>query len=122
MLTVKTKGNFKNIEKLINKKDQGYLFEALEKCGHEGVKLLREATPKDTGKTSDSWKFEIVKKSKGPMVRWYNTVMAGNTALVILLQYGHAITGGYIEGTDFINPVIEKVSDSLRNLITEKLK
>jgi hypothetical protein len=83
-------------------------FESLlQKYGERGVRELSAATPVDTGLTKDSWSYEVV--LDGPVYRlvWKNSVMAGATPLVILLQYGHATgTGGYVEGQDFINPAI----------------
>ena len=40
--------------------------------------------------------------------------MAGNVPVVILLQYGHATREGtYIEGTDFINPAMKEIFESI---------
>lgn len=86
----------------------------LEKYGELGVRALSAATPKDTGKTAESWGYEIVETDGGFSIIWTNSNKMQNTSIAVLLQYGHATgTGGYVQGVDYINPALEPIFDQL---------
>ena len=121
------RGNFNKIERFLVKSlhISPLVRPILDKYGKRGVEALKEATPKDTGKTADSWVYDIVKDSKGNyQIVWSNTNIVDDWANVaILLQYGHATrNGGYVKGTDYINPAIEKVFQGLANEAWEEVK
>lgn len=121
------KGNFNNFEKfLVNSLHINSLIRPiLDKYGKLGVEALKEATPKDTGKTADSWVYEITKDSKGNyQIIWSNTNVVDDWAnIAILLQYGHATrNGGFVKGRDYINPAIEKVFQGMAKEAWEEVK
>lgn len=107
------RGNFNRFERFLVKSlhVSPLIVPILEKYGRQGVEALKEATPKDTGKTSESWTYKIVKNDKNRYeIVWSNTNVQNNVNIAILLQYGHATrSGGFVKGTDYINPAIEKV-------------
>lgn len=108
------KGEFTNFEKFLTKSlhIKSLVKPILRKYGERGVEYLKEATPKDTGKTADSWTYEIEEDSNGNYrIIWSNTnVVDGWANVAILLQYGHATkNGGFVKGNDYINPAIAKV-------------
>lgn len=86
-----------------------------EKFGQMGVEALREATPKDTGLTADSWYYEITNKDGKLVIQWLNSnVVDGWCNIAIMLQYGHATgNGGYVEGIDYINPALRPIFDKI---------
>lgn len=97
-----------------------HLFDAsvLDDLGKDGVKALHDNTPEDTGKTADSWRYEIVKTDTGYKVNWLNDNVHNGVLIAIILQYGHATRGGtWVEGTDYINPamlpIFEKMADKI---------
>jgi len=87
----------------------------LARYGEIGVRALANATPKDTGATSEQWGFEISKTQNSITIFWTNShVEKGWANIAILLQYGHATrNGGYVEGRDYINPAIRPVFDKM---------
>lgn len=102
-----------------------YSYERLlNRYGNMGVRALSANTPKDTGETAGSWHYEVRKNPEGTYtISWFNRVMAGSVPLVILLHYGHGTgTGGYVRGTDFINPAIKPVFDKILAGITAEVK
>jgi len=108
------KGSFANTEKLLNSTKRNDFNRILKVYGEAGVTALASATPVDTGETSGAWDYRIKKRRNGYSLEWYNTVMAGDTPLVILLQYGHATRSGtYVQGRDFINPAMKPILDRL---------
>lgn len=82
----------------------------LEKYGRLGVEALSAATPKDTGRTSESWGYQIEESSNQTSIIWTNTNIVNGVNIAIILQYGHATkNGGYVEGLDYINPALQSV-------------
>ena len=79
----------------------------LNKYGQIGVDSLRLWTPKDTGLTSESWKYRIVRDKNGSSIEWYNTNVQDGIRVAVVLQYGHATkSGAFIQGRDYINPAM----------------
>lgn len=121
------KGNFNKLETFLTKSlhISPIVLPILNKYGKRGVEALKEATPKDTGKTADSWKYEIIKDERGNyQIVWSNTNVVDDWAnIAILLQYGHATrNGGYVKGVDYINPAIEKVFQGMADEAWKEVK
>lgn len=121
------KGNFNQFEKFLVKSlhIKALIRPILEKYGRRGVDLLKEATPKDTGKTSESWSYEIVEDDdKNYQIVWKNSNIVDDWANVaILLQYGHATkNGGFVKGIDYINPAIAKVFNDMADEAWREVK
>lgn len=114
MIEFRTKGSFNKTLSFLQR-SRKMNFKNLDKFGLEGVKALKEATPKDTGLTADSWYYEIVKENGSVVIRWLNSNVVDNWCnIAIILQYGHATgTGGYVEGIDYINPALRPIFDKM---------
>lgn len=95
----------------------------LRELGERGVSLLAAATPKDTGNTAGQWRYEIRKKGPGrASLIFCNDHVHGGANIAVLLQYGHGTgTGGYVEGTDYINPALRKAAEEIRNAVAKML-
>ena len=88
----------------------------LAEYGKRGVEALRSATPKDTGKTADSWYYEIEEGRDRTTISWSNSNVNEGVIIAMILQYGHGTgTGGYVQGTDYINPAMSAIFDALAN-------
>ena len=61
MISVTHEGNFSKTTQSLLKMQKLDLDHYLEKFGQAGVEALREATPKDTGLTSECWYYKIEK-------------------------------------------------------------
>lgn len=115
-IIIKSKGDFKNLEKLLKKSIGKNYRSILEKYGQEGVRALASATPIDTGETAGSWYYEITQTNDSLSVTWKNSHVERGCNIAILLQYGHATgTGGYVQGRDYINPALQPIFDKLAN-------
>ena len=121
------KGKFTKFEKFLTKSlhIKALVRPILDKYGQRGVDLLREATPKDTGKTSESWSYDIEKDDNGNwQIVWKNSNVVNDWAnIAILLQYGHATrNGGYVKGIDYINPAIQRVFQDMADEAWKEVK
>ena len=121
------KGDFNHIEAFLAKSVgiKSIIKAILNKYGRLGVEALKEATPKDTGKTSESWYYTIEEETNGNLkIVWRNSNIANEWAPVaILLQYGHATgNGGYVQGRDYINPAIDKIFHRIADDAWEEVK
>lgn len=86
----------------------------LEKYGQRGVEALAIATPKETGKTAASWSYEIKMDDNGATLCWKNANIVDGVPIAVILQYGHGTrNGGYVQGTDYINPVMKPLFDEI---------
>lgn len=114
MITFKQKGDFKKLESFLQKSLKNNHLSILDKYGHMGVKALQEATPVDTGKTAESWYYNIERTNKGFKIVFGNKNVNDGVPIAIILQYGHGTgTGGWVEGRDYINPAIQPVFDQM---------
>lgn len=114
MITVKHKGDFKNIEKFFKTVGDAGFLSKLSKYGEEGVEALRAATPVDTGKTASCWEYRITGNSQVTKIEWHNTNVNNYVNIAVILQYGHGTgTGGYVAGRDYINPAMRPVFDRI---------
>lgn len=97
----------------------------LHMYGQKGVEALANATPRDTGLTADSWRYEIEKDTENGTVKinWINdNEVNGWFNVALMLQYGHATGSGYwIEGVDYINPAIRSIFDAMAEEIWKEV-
>lgn len=108
------KGDFNKTEQFFNKILKRDYLSVLNKYGQEGVDALAHATPVDTGRTADSWGYEIVENGSNVTLQFTNSNVNQNVNIAIILQYGHGTgTGGYVSGRDYINPAIQPIFDKI---------
>ena len=114
MITVESKGNFDNTEKLLKRiKSRDYL-KVLDKFGQRGVTALSGATPTRSGKTASSWDYEVLVSGGGVTIQWTNSNINNGVSIAIILQYGHGTrNGGYVVGRDYINPAMRPLFDKM---------
>lgn len=116
MIKIKHKGDFKNVETFLFNVKKFDMRAVLDKYGKEGVQALRENTPVDSGITASSWDYYIVTNRKKSKIVWTNSHNVSGVNIAIILQYGHGTkNGGYVKGTDYINPAIRPIMDKIAN-------
>lgn len=124
-LSVVVKKDWKETLKYLNGISKKLSFESImSKYGELGVESLRNATPIDTGKTSESWYYIINKKSKDSIeLSFYNSNVVDGQNIAILIQYGHGTkNGGYVVGRDYINPALKPIFDDMAKSAWEEIK
>lgn len=114
MISFKASGDFRKANSFFEKLLETASLGTLDRYGEQGVKALREATPKDSGLASDSWRYEIVRENGLTSIVWHNDDIEGGCNVALLLQYGHGTkNGGWVEGIDYINPALAPVFDEI---------
>jgi len=114
MITVTHRGNFEKTTTFLMKAAGGIDADILRKYGEKGVAALQAATPVDTGKTANSWGYEIKKDKNGVSIIFTNSNVQNGIVIAIILQYGHATkSGGWVQGRDYISPALRPVFDEM---------
>ena len=115
MISVTTKGDFRNFNKFVKNMSRRDYLKIVEKYARLGVEALSEATPIDTGETASQWDYEIYTTKRTTKIIWTNdNVTRDGTPIPILLQFGHATKdGGFVQGIDFINPAMAPVFEKM---------
>lgn len=116
MISFRQKGDFSKFNRFIERAREAIKVGDLDKYGREGVAALASATPVDSGLTSSSWTYKIVRGSGRVSIQFYNSNIQNGVPIAIILQYGHGTgTGGWVEGRDYINPAMRPVFDKIAN-------
>lgn len=119
LIKFRQKGDFKKTEKFFMENGKGLskntkLMSGIKAVAEKGVEALREATPKATGKTSESWSYTIEVQSGKIVISWSNSNVNNGANIAMLIQYGHGTKQGrWIEGRDYINPALKPIFDKI---------
>ena len=124
-IIIKQKGDFKNLNSLLEKSLEKLELGELDRYGKEGVRALEKYTPKDTGKNSQSWYYSIERESRDQILKlvFNNTNFNEGVPIAIVIQYGHnTVNGGWIEGVDYINPALKPIFEKLVSKVWEEVR
>lgn len=115
LVTFSHKGDFKKTEKFFAKIEHAVTGNSIfDKYGQMGVDALRAATPRDSGKTAESWHYRVQNTRNSTAIYWYNTNENKSVNIAVILQYGHGTrNGGYVKGIDYINPAIKPIFEKM---------
>ena len=119
VVTIKTKGSFKNFLSFSDKMLKRDYVKVLDRYAKKGLEALKANTPVDTGKTRDSWYYEIIQDKQSIKIVWKNSnVTSYGTPIVLFIQYGHYTKSGtFIQGIDFINPALKPIFSKIADNI-----
>jgi hypothetical protein len=110
MITIKQRGDFKKLDKYFKKSIKITRYENVEQIARDCVDRLKEATPKDSGLTSESWSYIIIERKNSKTIQINNTNIQNGVNVALILEYGHGTrNGSWIEGRNYIAPVIERL-------------
>jgi hypothetical protein len=113
-MTYTYSGDLKGTRGFLNRLKQDRFVDRLDKYGQMGVKALRDATPRDTGKTANSWDYVIEQTRDSVTITWTNSNENRSIPIALLIQYGHATrNGGWISGIDYINPALKPIFEQI---------
>ena len=116
MISFRQKGDFSKLTHFLERAKESVRIGDLDKYGREGVAALSSATPIDSGETANSWSYEITNKDGSATITFKNSNIQNGVPIAIILQYGHGTrNGGWVQGRDYINPVIQPIFDEIVN-------
>ena len=114
MIKITQKGDFKKATSYLDKLKDAIQLSSFDKYGQAGVNALSSATPVDSGKTANPRHTNIDRTKTTISITFYNSNVNEGVPIAIILQYGHGTgTGGWAEGTDYINPAIQPIFDKM---------
>lgn len=114
MITFRQKGDFSKLTRYLENVKKAVNISDLDKYGREGVAALESATPVDSGKTANSWYYEIKVERDRIVLTFNNSNIQNGVPIAIILHYGHGTrNGGWVEGRDYINPAIQPIFDKI---------
>lgn len=114
MIRFEQKGDFKKVNNWLESLKGGLKLSKLDKYGQMGVEALASVTPKQTGKTSESWSYSIERRKDSVEIIWYNSNVVNGTNIAIMLNFGHATQSGYwVEGKNYIEPALIPIFDKI---------
>ena len=114
MISFRQKGDFSKLTSFLERAKNVVKAGDLDKYGREGVAALASATPVESGLTANSWYYKIKRQNGSISINFYNSNINEGVPIAIILQYGHGTrTGSWVEGRDYINPVIQPLFDKI---------
>lgn len=123
MFSVEIKGDFKKTESFFKRILSGDIYRQIEGFAQAGVDALSAATPVESGLTSQSWDYRIVKTPINLTIIFTNSNVVDGVPVAVLLQYGHGTgTGGWVEGLDYINPAMRPIFNKIADNVWKAVK
>lgn len=114
MITVRHRGDLSKATNYLRRLKKASRVEILDRYGRKGVEALSSATPVDSGITAASWYYEIESSDTQASITFYNSHVNKGFPVAIMLQYGHGTgTGGWVQGRDYLNPVVQPLFDQI---------
>jgi hypothetical protein len=119
----KSAGSFDKTYGFLKTLQSNDIYTGVKGYGIMGMDALSNATPRETGETATSWRYNVERNKDRITIYWYNTHVNEGRQIAVLIQYGHGTgTGGYVRGIDYINPAIRPVFDKILDDVWEKVR
>ena len=114
MIKFRHKGNFSKLNNYFEHLKETVNLGILDKYGEKGVNALKSVTPVRTGKTRDSWYYEIEHDKDSVSIRFLNSNIQNGQNIAIILDTGHGTRGGgWVAGLHYIEPTIRPIFEEL---------
>jgi len=117
-ISISSSGSFDKTERYLQSLKKLDLSSIITEQAERGVQALSHSTPRDSGRASNSWGYEIKRTSSTVEIGWTNSDMENGYPVALMIQYGHGTgTGGYIQGIDYINPAMRPIFDQIAETV-----
>lgn len=122
VIRLRQTGDFRKTDRFLSGLVGAHYMRKLKKYGEKGVEALKAATPVDTGKTAESWSYEIVQSEGRTSIYWKNSNIVNGVCVAIILHYGHGTKGGgFVEGKNYITPAIQPILDEMADAVWKEV-
>lgn len=123
MLKIKNRGNWDRTDNFFKKSIKITKFKNIPLFAETCIERLKEATPKDSGITAESWGYEIIQTKNKSLLNIYNTNIQNGVKIVLLLEFGHATaSGSWVEGKQFVGKATQDAYNQILNDAWKELK
>lgn len=121
-ITVKHRGKFRDTTAYLRNASDINRYVDIEKLAERALDKLKDATPKDSSKTANSWSYEIEKKDGGYSILFLNSNVQNGVNIALLLDVGHATANGkWVQGKDYLSSAIKEAYEEILKEIREEL-
>lgn len=118
MIKIIQEGDFSKTMRFFNRVLRKNYRNIIADYANRGIEALQKATPEDSGKTADSWNYEIIDGDGMTTLYFTNSNTQNGVNVAVLLIYGHGTrNGGYVEGIDFVTPALRPIFQELADKI-----
>ena len=123
-IKIKVKGTYDKTYKYFHTALTITSIQKLKSIGEKALEKLKDATPKDSSLTANSWGYEIIQNgSKGVSLYFTNSNVKNGVNIAIILDAGHAtVDGRWIEGKKYLDKVTKEIYDDIMQETWEELK
>lgn len=117
MVKVKESGNFKNTETfLLSKKKSAFTKKEIEDIAEKSIELFKKNTPSKSGKTAESWSYEIEYENNKPIIYINNDNIQNGLNIAILVDSGHGTgSGTYVSGKHYIDQTVKEIYEYINS-------
>ena len=114
MIKIIQEGDFSKTMRFFNRVLRKNYRNIIADYANRGIEALQKATPEDSGKTADSWNYEIIDGDGMTTLYFTNSNTQNGVNVAVLLIYGHGTrNGGYVVGIDFVTPALRPIFQEL---------
>jgi hypothetical protein len=118
LIKIIQEGDFSKTMRFFNRVLRKNYRNIIADYANRGIEALQKATPEDSGKTADSWNYEIIDGDGMTTLYFTNSNTQNGVNVAVLLIYGHGTrNGGYVEGIDFVTPALRPIFQELADKI-----
>lgn len=123
-IKIKVKGTYDKTYKYFHTALTITSIQKLKIIAEKALEKLKDATPKDSSLTANSWGYEIIQNgSKGVSLYFTNSNVKNGVNIAIILDAGHAtVDGRWIEGKKYLDKVTKEIYDDIMQETWEELK
>lgn len=123
-IKIKVKGTYDKTYKYFHIALTITSIQKLKSIAEKALEKLKDATPKDSSLTANSWGYEIIQNgSKGVSLYFTNSNVKNGVNIAIILDAGHAtVDGRWIEGKKYLDKVTKEIYDDIMQETWEELK
>jgi len=123
-IKIKVKGTYDKTYKYFHTALTITSIQKLKSIAEKALEKLKDATPKDSNLTANSWGYEIIQNgNKGVSLYFTNNNVKNGVNIAIILDAGHAtVDGRWIEGKKYLDKVTKEIYDDIMQETWEELK
>lgn len=123
-IKIKVKGTYDKTYKYFHTALTITSIQKLKSIAEKALEKLKDATPKDSNLTANSWGYEIIQNgNKSISLYFTNSNVKNGVNIAIILDAGHAtVDGRWIEGKKYLDKVTKEIYDDIMQETWEELK